>query len=683
MKVPENYYNDEVVGGFYVPSLMKKCWAAQIEIIEDIAAVCERHGIKYYADAGTLMGAVRHGGFIPWDDDTDLCMMREEYEKFLKVAHELPKNYTVINFRTRNDWDDIFTRVVNTISLGFDQEFMDKYHGFPFSAGVDIFVNDYLYQDEKKEEEREELLKAAYELAKASRHGAGVAKKELIAAGERLSALSGYRFNKRGNLSEEFFNMTEKLLSEVPREEAKEAVLMPAWLQYRSNKYDIEWFDDGIPMKFEYSTVMVPIHYDKILKNKYGDYMRANRVGGKHNYPYYTAQFEELTKRVGWEPPLYKCEDSEPQLNADVRAAEKAQRDALEQQVNQIETLMNSQGNAAIFAELVPQVDALKSKLKAMEHWNNDVVFLPYGPDHWKRMEPMWKKEMADPNSDVYVVPLPTYDMNLDGTTGTLHYDLDKYPQETSPVSVEEYDLSSRHPKRIYIQAPYDGYNPSMSVHPYFYSNELLRYTDELVYVPYFEVDEIVDGDEKGVYSLDQFVKMPGTVHADRILLDSETMKKTYIEALCTLCGKESREIWEKRIEVVDDLFKEESEEQNGMKSIFYYTDVCPFLAESDAALDKLRRNLEIFKESKDGVRLVWHPYEKIEEYMKEKAPEAYEEYKKVVDEFTAEGWGTYDLSEDGAAVMSSCSAYYGDPSPYVYQAQMEKKPVMIADIHI
>ncbi|MCR5099520.1 MAG: LicD family protein [Lachnospiraceae bacterium] len=682
MKVPENYYNDEVVGGFYVPSLMKKCWAAQVEIIEDIAAVCERHGIKYYADAGTLMGAVRHGGFIPWDDDTDLCMMREEYEKFLKVAHELPDNYTVVNWRTRDDWDDVFTRVVNTIGLDFDPKFMERYHGFPFSAGVDIFVNDYLYQDEQKEEEREELLKAAYELAKHARHETA-GKKELIAAGERLSALSGYRFNKRGNLVYEFFGITEKLLSEVPREEAKEAVLMPAWLQFKSNKYKIEWFDEGVPMKFEHSKVMVPIHYDEILKNKYGNYVQASRIGGKHNYPYYTAQMEEVTKHTGWEPPIYKCEPTEPEISVGIRQEEENKKSALEQQVAQIENLMSSQANAALFAELQPQVDALKASLNAMAHGNNDVVFLPYNPDHWHRMSNMWEREMADPDSDVYVVPLPTYDMNLDGTTGTLHYAPEAFPPEVHTCTVEEYDLASRHPKRIYIQAPFDGYNPSMSVHPYFYSDELLKYTDELVYIPFFEVNEIVEGDEKGIYTLDQFVKMPGTVHADRILLDSEVMKQTYIDALCALCGKDSRSIWEERIEVVDDLFAVKDKEKSGMKSIFYYTDVCPFLAEGDVALDKLRRNLEIFKESKDDIRLIWHPFDDIEDYLKERVPEVYDQYMSIVNEFLDQGWGVYDKTADGESVLADCVAYYGDPSPYVYQAQLDKKPVMIADIHI
>ena len=82
MHFDHSYFEDDVIEGFYVPSLIKKSWAAQIELLCDIDKVCKKHGIKYFAEWGTLLGVARHGGFIPRDDDLDICMKRADYMKF-------------------------------------------------------------------------------------------------------------------------------------------------------------------------------------------------------------------------------------------------------------------------------------------------------------------------------------------------------------------------------------------------------------------------------------------------------------------------------------------------------------------------------------------------------------------------------------------------------------------------
>ena len=114
MQVPYSYYEDEVRDGFYISSMMKRAWAASIEVLEVVDRICKKHNIKYFAEAGTLLGAVRHKGFIPWDDDLDIAMLRDEYERFLSIVEEeLPDDYFLLNMYTEKDHVEMFSRVVS------------------------------------------------------------------------------------------------------------------------------------------------------------------------------------------------------------------------------------------------------------------------------------------------------------------------------------------------------------------------------------------------------------------------------------------------------------------------------------------------------------------------------------------------------------------------------------------
>lgn len=84
---------------------MKRAWAAELEVLSEIDKICKKHNIQYFADWGTLLAAVRHEGFIPWDDDLDITMKREDYHRFMEIAQtELPEGFFAYDFRNHDDF---------------------------------------------------------------------------------------------------------------------------------------------------------------------------------------------------------------------------------------------------------------------------------------------------------------------------------------------------------------------------------------------------------------------------------------------------------------------------------------------------------------------------------------------------------------------------------------------------
>lgn len=97
MQLPDGFLLSEYRDGYFVDETMKKVWAVELGLLEQFQNICERNGLRYYAIGGTLLGAVRHKGYIPWDDDIDVGMPRADYDRFLEVCEkELAYPYRLV-----------------------------------------------------------------------------------------------------------------------------------------------------------------------------------------------------------------------------------------------------------------------------------------------------------------------------------------------------------------------------------------------------------------------------------------------------------------------------------------------------------------------------------------------------------------------------------------------------------
>ena len=122
------------------------------------------------------------------------------------------------------------------------------------------------------------------------------------------------------------------------------------------------------------------------------------------------------------------------------------------------------------------------------------------------------------------------------------------------------------------------------------------------------------------------------------------------------------------------------------MKRVFYYTDMLPLLSREDVAIDKIERNLQVFRDFKDKIEVVWHPQSGTLEYLEKNNSPVKDRYCQIVDKYRSEAFGQFDDSKgfDAAkTVLLSCDAYYGDVCDLVYEAQNAKMPIMIQNVDV
>lgn len=137
---------------------------------------------------------------------------------------------------------------------------------------------------------------------------------------------------------------------------------------------------------------------------------------------------------------------------------------------------------------LAKELIRIRNSIKRDIHVRKEAVFLPYKASMWDSLESIWEAAEEDLECDTYVIPIPYYEKNPDGTFGKLHYEGSEYPDYVPVTYYKDYPFAERQPDIIFIHNPYDEYNYVTSVHPFFYARNLKQYTDKLVYVLYFIV---------------------------------------------------------------------------------------------------------------------------------------------------------------------------------------------------
>ena len=720
----------------------------ELTVLDLIDSICQKHNITYFADWGTYLGAIRHKGFVPWDDDLDICMHRNELNKFLAVAkEELPEGYSIMSFHNNDySWKFIYNIVPND-HMCFTPEYLKSHYSFPYIVAIDIFIIDNISDDDSIEQSRNEQVK------------------RLLNEADKIS-LSEQSEPDKLNKMRALYDKAEKLLQLENENDTKRVVQKVPWGVYHNRTYDKSDFEKAVRVPFEMTSVPVPLCFNKILSSKYGNFMNIVFGGGGHNYPYYIGQKKALKEDFDY-PATYKFSESdllsnEKDYSASLKVIAAEMKEYLVDSVEIIHEILLNKDSGLSYEDIITYLSELQNNIvsfgtltesikgedcntvKLLEQYleviykvakyvqkfdegisyeasaenkyaecdeevkdtfasiseaidseivnRRSVLFLPVKAKHFSSMRMAYEMEAATPDTDVYVMPLPYYYKEYDGSfKDEMHIDTEEFIKANIPVTdYSRFDLSLLCPEKIYINSAYDEYNMAVSVDTRFYARNVKKYTEKLIYIPYFKLMEFDRANYPCWYNMQYYCTVPGVVMADKVYVQSENTRKVYIDKLNEWVGDEKyTDIWEQKIDVYNESCEEHSEDElrdaGSKKTIVWFVSAGSLAEFGDRYIEKAYRNLDVFALSKDKLKvlLISEPF--LDEMIKTYSDELYKKWTGFIDEFNRSGIGEVvsQVEEKSVEALLKANAYYGDPSYICKDFIVMKKPVMLQNVEV
>lgn len=254
----------------------------QLEILDYVISFCDSHGMKYSLQAGTLLGAIRHKGFIPWDDDIDISMPREDYNRFLREFNESAPSYYVCRCIEN---DKTFTYPIIKVLDKRTVFYLRDENGPKLCVNIDIFPVDSVDLDEKgiKKLFAETDKYSVLNWIRSGRMGRPRSK-------NKLKDMVYWAIHMLRKLRPENY-YCKKIVKNVRKHSVKDGPMLGCFMGYVKPYGRKECYESLIDFEFEGKLYKVPVGYDEWLTNTYGDYMTPPPVEKRVN-PHTSVAYE-------------------------------------------------------------------------------------------------------------------------------------------------------------------------------------------------------------------------------------------------------------------------------------------------------------------------------------------------------------------------------------------------------
>jgi lipopolysaccharide cholinephosphotransferase len=302
LELPKGFLCEEIRDGYTVTSLYKELWAVELDLLNELMRVCEKHGLTYYAIAGTLLGAVRHGGFVPWDDDLDIAMPRDDYDRLCTFASEFSFPYFLQTEYTDPGSLRGHAQLRNSQTTGVLE--YDLHAQLCINQGIfiDVFPLDNIPDDERERRKFSKQLarmkRIIHRIRDIPTHPHNSASR-LENAIKDVAAPIITACESRLDMSHELYKKYEALMRKYSGSNTREVgILCLSELGGRFNWEANRFKDGGAICDFEFLQISIPAGYEDILSKSYGDWRMPVQSKSGHGglfflpempYPYFIA----------------------------------------------------------------------------------------------------------------------------------------------------------------------------------------------------------------------------------------------------------------------------------------------------------------------------------------------------------------------------------------------------------